>query len=136
MSLTGLISIIVLFYGILIGFFSGVLGEKGDSIEYTYKLGPIDELSPLFKWSNCFIIPCVLFASPIGFLGIPLLYLGLCIFFACFDIDIYILSDNTWNIIGPYILLYFISLLIGYGIGCFVTNKVIVNLVKKYNHEE
>ncbi len=136
MILTEIISIIVLFYGIFIGFFSGVLGEKGDSEEYTYKLGPIDDLSPLFKCGNRFIIPCVLFASPIGFLGIPLLYLGLCIIFACFGIDIYILSDNTLNIIGPYILLYFISLMIGYSIGCFVTKKVISNLIKKYNYEK
>lgn len=136
MSLLSIISIIVLFYGTIIGFFSGVIGEKGDSVEYTYNLGNINELSKLFKWSNKFIIPCVLFASPIGFLGIPLLYLFLCILFACFGINIYILDDNTWNIIGPYIVIYFISLLIGYGIGCFVTNKVIINLVKKYNNEE
>ena len=136
MNLSGIISIIVLFYGTIIGFFCGVLGEKADSVEYTYKLGNIDDLSKLFKWSNKFSIPCVIFASPIGFLGILLLYLFLCILFACFGIDIYILNDNTWNIIGPYILLYFISLLIGYGIGCYVTNKVIDNLVKKYSYEE
>lgn len=136
MSLACIISIIVLFYGTIIGFFCGVNGEKGDSAEYTYKLGPIDELSPLFKWSNRFIIPCMLFASPVGFIGIPLLYIVACIFFACFGINIYILNDNTWNIIGPYIVLYLISVLIGSSIGYFVANRVIVNLVKKYNHEE
>lgn len=86
--------------------------------------------------SNKFDIISLLFATPIGFIGIPVLYLVLCILFACFGINIYVLNDNTWNIIGPFLIIYLTSLLIGYGIGCYYASKEINKLLKKYSHEE
>lgn len=133
-----IISIIVLLYGTIIGFFTGVIGTEGDSQEYTYNINPLSDKSKLFRVSksNKLSIVCVLLASPVGFVGIPLLYFVLCILFACFGINIHILNDNIWNIIGPFLVIYLVSLLIGYGIGCYYANKEISKLLKKYSHEE
>ena len=137
MDITGIILIIVLFYGTIIGFFTGVIGCKGDNVEYTYNLGNLDDLSKLFKYSNYFIIPCVLFASPIGFIGILILYFLICMLFYVFNVGIDISINSTiFETVVTYILIYLVILMISYCIGCFVTNKVIDNLIKKYGHEE
>lgn len=138
MDIISVITIIVLFYGTIIGFFAGVIGCRGDSAEYTYNLGNLDDLSILFKYANHFIIPCVLFASPVGFIGILILYFLICMIFYAFNIGIDISINSTIfeTIVGTYILLYLIALMIGYCIGYFVTSKVIDNLIKKYSHEE
>lgn len=134
MSLACIILILVLFYGIIIGFFAGVLGTKGDRQDYTLcNLEALNNKHILFKYANYFLIPCTLFASPIGFIGIPMIYFVFGIFFSFFGIDIFV--NNIQYIILPYIIIYIIFLLVGYAIGCSVTNNVIDKLIKKYNYE-